>query len=64
MIDIDGHNGCIFYKSLHLGGGAIIDDLKLTKNTNLVFSDPRYLLISFYSLGNSFNTLISKRLIV
>ena len=63
MIDIDGHNGCIFYKSLHLGG-PIIDDLKLTKNTNLVFSDPRYLLISFYSLGNSFNTLISKRLIV
>ena len=63
MIDIDGHNGCIL--SLHLGGGgAIIDDLKLTKHTNLVFSDPRYLLISFYSLGNSFNTLISKRLIV
>ena len=27
------------------GGGAIIDDLKLTKHTNLVFSDPRYLLI-------------------
>ena len=37
------------------GGGAIIDDLKLTKHTNLVFSDPRYLLISFYSLGNSFS---------
>ena len=46
------------------GGGALIDDLKLTKNTNLVFSDPRYLLISFYSLGNSFNSLIRKRLIV
>ena len=63
MIDIDENNGYIFYKSPHLGG-PIIDDLKLTKNTNLIFSDPKYILISFYSLGNSFNTLISKRLIV